>query len=165
MTMGDRIAVMRDGLLEQEGQPDVVYNRPANMFVAGFIGSPAMTFGRVGVEREGAALRLNHPALRLKCGPVADVGDEAIVGIRPEHTRPWQDGAGLAGPFQGTIESVEALGRETFLGVRVADDLRLVVRADGASDHRLGDRFQFGVERGRLHLFHTGSEAAIAHSV
>jgi ABC-type sugar transport system ATPase subunit len=165
MTMGDRIAVMRDGLLEQEGRPDVVYNRPANMFVAGFIGSPAMTFGHVGVQREGGALRLNHPALRLECGPVADVGDEAIVGIRPEHTRPWQDGAGLAGPFQGTIESVEALGRETFLGVRVADDLQLVVRADGASDHKLGDRFQFGVERGRLHLFHTGSEAAIAHSV
>ena len=165
MTMGDRIAVMRDGLLEQEGRPDVVYNRPANMFVAGFIGSPAMTFGRVGVDRGDGALRLTHPALRLECAPVAGVGDEAIVGIRPEHTRPWQDGAGLAGPFQGTIESVEALGRETFLGVRVADDLRLVVRADGASDHRLGDRFQFGVERGRLHLFHSGSEAAIAHSV
>jgi ABC-type sugar transport system ATPase subunit len=165
MTMGDRIAVMRDGLLEQEGRPDVVYNRPANMFVAGFIGSPAMTFGHVGVQREGGAVRLNHPALRLECGPVADVGDEAIVGIRPEHTRPWQDGAGLAGPFQGTIESVEALGRETFLGVRVADDLQLVVRADGGSDHKLGDRFQFGVERGRLHLFHTASEAAIAHSV
>src|SRR6476620_4806223 len=71
MTMGDRIAVMRDGLLEQEGRPDVVYNRPANIFVAGFIGSPAMTFGRVAVQREGEALRLTHPALRLECAPVA----------------------------------------------------------------------------------------------
>ena len=165
MTMGDRIAVMRAGVLEQVGDPDTVYNQPANVFVAGFIGSPAMAFGQVGVERSDGVLRLRHPALELECRAVDGVGDEVIVGVRPEHLHPWQDGADLSGPFQGRVESVEALGRETFVGVRAADDLRLIVRADGASDHRLGEDMRFGIERGRLHLFDPGSQSAIAHSV
>ena len=135
------------------------------MFVAGFIGSPAMAFGQLGVERSDSVLRLRHPALELACPAVDGVGDEVIVGVRPEHLRPWQDGGGLSGPFQGRVESVEALGRETFVGVRVADDLRLIVRADGAADHRLGEDMRFGIERGRLHLFDPASQSAIAHSV
>src|SRR5690242_1771125 len=97
MTMGDRIAVMNHGVLEQVGTPEDLYERPANRFVAGFIGSPAMSFfalGSVDVSLNG------HP-------------EGTIVGVRPEHARVWRDG--LVGPLKGRIAFVEALGRETFI--------------------------------------------------
>src|SRR5690242_14722577 len=97
MTMGDRIAVMNHGVLEQVGTPEELYERPANRFVAGFIGSPAMSFfalGSVDVSLNG------HP-------------EGTIVGVRPEHARVWRDG--LVGPLKGRIAFVEALGRETFI--------------------------------------------------
>ena len=95
MTMGDRIAVMNEGRLEQVGTPAELYEHPANRFVAGFIGSPGMSFA---------------PADRFGLDPA-----DAIVGVRPEFARLWQEG--MIGPFEGTVEYVEALGRETFLGV------------------------------------------------
>src|ERR687898_454847 len=80
MTMGDRIAVMNDGVLEQVGTPEELYERPANVFVGGFIGSPAMTFL---------------------------AGDDGVrIGVRPEYVRPWQDG--LQGPIEGVVAYVEA---------------------------------------------------------
>src|SRR3954449_3021347 len=76
MTMGDRIAVMNHGLLEQVGTPEELYERPANRFVAGFIGSPAMSF------LEAAHVK----QLSVKLPP------SVVVGVRPEHARPWRDG-------------------------------------------------------------------------
>ncbi len=109
MTMGDRIAVMNEGRLEQVGTPAELYEQPVNTFVAGFIGSPGMSF---------------VPAERLGLEPA-----DAVIGVRPEFARLWQDG--MVGPFEGEVEYVEALGRETFLGV---DGLVLQVegRAAGA---------------------------------
>ena len=101
MTMGDRIAVMNDGRLEQVGTPEELYERPANLFVAGFIGSPSMSLVPV------AALPLELPG--------APAG--AVLGVRPEHARLWEQGDGLLGPLEGEVAYVEALGRETFLGV------------------------------------------------
>src|SRR5690349_1765559 len=85
MTMGDRIAVMNNGVLEQVGTPEELYERPANRFVAGFIGSPAMSFfslGSVDVSLNG------HPP-------------GTVVGVRPEYARPWREG--LVGPIRGRI--------------------------------------------------------------
>ncbi len=153
MTMGDRIAVMNGGVLEQVGDPESVYNRPANLFVAGFIGSPAMTFGRFGVERGPGRLVLRHGDMRLEADSVEIAGDEVIVGVRPEHVRPWSDRGDLQGPFDGLVESTEALGRETFVGVRAAGDLSFVVMLDGTGRHRPGEMISFGIERRRLYLF------------
>ena len=162
MTMGDRIAVMREGVLEQVGDPDEVYNRPANVFVASFIGSPAMTFGRFAVERADRSLRLKAGAIELAHGaPAQDVPSEVIVGVRPEHVRPWSAEAGLLGPFSGTVESIEALGRETFVGVRAADELDFIVHFDGAVSYQLGEHLEFGIDRDRAMLFDPQSEAAI----
>jgi ABC-type sugar transport system ATPase subunit len=161
MTMGDRIAVMNRGVLEQVGDPDSVYNRPANVFVAGFIGSPAMTFGRFSVEREPGRLLLSHGDMRLEAGPNDGVGDEVIAGVRPEHVRPWSDRGDLMGPFQGVVQSTEALGRETFVGVRAAGDLSFVVMLDGTGSHRPGEPISFGIERDRLHLFDPVAETAL----
>jgi ABC-type sugar transport system ATPase subunit len=161
MTMGDRIAVMNRGVLEQVGDPDSVYKRPANVFVAGFIGSPAMTFGRFSVEREPGRLLLSHGDMRLEAGPNDGVGDEVIAGVRPEHVRPWSDRGDLMGPFQGVVQSTEALGRETFVGVRAAGDLSFVVMLDGTGSHRPGEPISFGIERDRLHLFDPVAETAL----
>jgi ABC-type sugar transport system ATPase subunit len=162
MTMGDRIAVMRAGVLEQLGDPHEVYNRPANVFVASFIGSPAMTFGRFAVTRENGRMRLRAGAIELEHdGAAARTPREVIAGVRPEHVRPWRGDGGLLGPFSGRVESIEALGRETFVGVQAGDNLNYVVRFDGASSHQIGEPLEFGIERGRVFLFDPASEAAI----
>jgi ABC-type sugar transport system ATPase subunit len=163
MTMGDRIAVMQAGVLEQLGSPHDVYNRPANVFVAGFIGSPAMTFGRFAVIRDNGRMHLRAGAITLEHhGSVDRIPDDVIAGVRPEHVRPWSGEGDLLGPFSGRVESIEALGRETFVGVQVADGLEYVVRFDGPSSHQIGEPLEFGIERGTVLLFDPASEAAIA---
>jgi len=148
MTMGDRIAIMRDGILEQVGDPDTVYERPANTFVAGFIGSPAMSLARIG-------------DLRLDGGFDREVAPDTIVGARPEHTRLWEDGAGLVGPVDGEVTYVEALGRETLLGVTTAGGHSFVVEVDGRHRADPGDALRFGFRKGRLYLFDAADERAI----
>ncbi|WP_028064917.1 ABC transporter ATP-binding protein [Solirubrobacter soli] len=130
MTMGDRIAVMNHGVLEQVGTPEELYERPANRFVAGFIGSPAMSF--------------------IEDGALPGLREGVVVGVRPEHTRPWRDG--LVGPFRGTVAFVEALGRETFVGVDVGET-RLVVFEEGRATRDVGEEMEFGlVESGLRHF-------------
>src|SRR5690349_14677890 len=85
MTMGDRIAVMNNGVLEQVGTPEELYERPANRFVAGFIGSPAMSFFTMGAI--DVSLNGHKPG--------------TVVGVRPEYARPWREG--LVGPIRGRI--------------------------------------------------------------
>lgn len=138
MTMGDRIAVMNDGVLEQVGTPEELYERPANRFVAGFIGSPAMSF--------------------IEPGQVPGLPDDVVVGVRPEHARPWRDG--LIGPLNGVVAFVEALGRETFVGVDV-DGTRLVVFEEGRATYDVGDPISFGLVRDGLRYFDAGSGAAV----
>jgi ABC-type sugar transport system ATPase subunit len=152
---------MRLGVLEQVGAPHEVYDRPANTFVAGFIGSPAMTFGRFSAERTDGRLRLTAGGLVLERSDPGEVPGEVVAGVRPEHVRPWSDGGRLLGPFSGLIESVEAHGRETFVGVRAASDLEFVVRFDGASDSEIGESIEFGIEPERVHLFDAESGAAV----
>jgi ABC-type sugar transport system ATPase subunit len=145
MTMGDRIAVMNEGRLEQVGTPAEVYEAPANVFVAGFIGSPGMSFA---------------PADRLALDLGAPAG--AIVGVRPEHARPWREADGLLGPLDGLVEYVEALGRETFLGVRQDDETRLVLCVDGRSPAQPGDRVSYGLVRDGLRFFDAESGLALS---
>ncbi len=161
MTMGDRIVVMSDGVIEQVGRPDVVYERPENVFVAGFIGSPAMAFGRFSTAVSDGVLRLAHGELRLELPARSGLPAEVVAGIRPEHTRLWSDGAGLVGPLEGTVEFVEELGRETFVGVEATGGVRYVVQVEGRSSARLGDRIRFGLQPGRLHFFDPETETAL----
>jgi ABC-type sugar transport system ATPase subunit len=147
MTMGDRIAVMNDGRLEQAGTPAEVYEAPANVFVAGFVGSPGMSFAPAG-------------RLPLELGVPAGV----IVGVRPEHVRPWQGADGLLGPLDGVVEYVEALGRETFLGVRHDDETRLVLCVEGRSPAQPGDRVSYGLVRDGLRFFDPDSGLALSHA-
>ena len=164
MTMGDRIAVMNDGVLEQVGTPEELYERPANRFVAGFIGSPAMSFFTAaaaaaddgGVRLRGKAIDLRLPGAREL--PAGDV----TVGVRPEGARLWRDGGGrLIGPLRGTVAYVEALGRETFVGVDVGD-ARLAVYEEGRTTLQPGDAVEFGLLADGLRFFSVDSGEAIA---
>ena len=130
MTMGDRIAVLNEGRLEQVGTPAELYEDPANTFVAGFIGSPGMSFA---------------PASRLGLEP-----RDAVVGVRPEFARLWRDG--LVGPFDGSVEYAEALGRETFLGVD-----GLVLHVEGRAAPQVGEAVKYGLVREGLRFFDADS--------
>jgi ABC-type sugar transport system ATPase subunit len=161
MTMGDRIAIMRDGVIEQVGDPDMVYEHPANTFVAGFIGSPAMNLARVGAERRDGHVGLALGDLRLSLDTEAEIPAEVIVGVRPEHTRLWDSEPGLIGPVEARVDYVEALGRETLLGVTGPADTQFVVEADGRVRAEPGDVLSFGLRKGWMYLFDVGDEHAL----
>lgn len=156
MTMGDRIAVMRDGRVQQVAPPREVYERPANLFVAGFIGSPAMILLPGRLQRQGDAvgfvageLGLELPAAVAR--PAADCsGREVVLGVRPEDVRVAQDGAGPR--LEGVVDVVEPVGSETYLHV-AAGSLRLVVRVAPDCAARPGDRVSLTLNPERMHLF------------
>jgi ABC-type sugar transport system ATPase subunit len=166
MTMGDRVAVMNEGVLEQVGDTRTVYEHPANVFVAGFIGSPAMSFATVATQRAGSALVLSRGSFSILVdAPPAgaiEVPPEVIVGVRPEDTRLWRDAAGLIGPIQGRVDYVEMLGRETLIGVTAATDASFTVQAAPDAVIRLGETVEFGLEPGRLYLFDAEGKEALA---
>jgi ABC-type sugar transport system ATPase subunit len=163
MTMGDRIAVMSNGVLEQVGDPKTVYDEPANVFVAGFIGSPAMSFATFSATPNGDSLTLSGAGLSLTLEPPFPRGvrREVILGIRPEHAHVWRDGDGLLGPIDGHADFVEMLGRETLIGVVTSGDMRFTVRADADAPVKPGDRMAFGLEPARVHLFDPETQRAL----
>jgi ABC-type sugar transport system ATPase subunit len=160
MTMGDRIAVMNDGVLEQVGTPEELYERPANRFVAGFIGSPAMSFFTAAAAADDGAVRLRGEAIDLRLPGAIELPGEVTVGVRPEGARLWRGGGGLIGPLRGTIAYVEALGRETFVGVDVGE-ARLAVYEEGRTTLQPGDEVEFGVLAEGLRFFSVDSGAAV----
>jgi ABC-type sugar transport system ATPase subunit len=161
MTMGDRIAVISDGQLQQVGTPAAVYEQPHNAFVAGFLGSPAMSFAHFSVSRRNGSSELANGAIRLSCQDAPQLPDNILVGVRPEHTRLWSADAAMLGPIQGRAEYVEALGRETFVGVSASDGVRFVVQVDGGLNMPLGQRVEFGLKPGCLHVFDRSTGLAI----
>jgi ABC-type sugar transport system ATPase subunit len=163
MTMGDRVVVMRAGVLAQVGSPRQLYEQPADVFVAGFIGSPSMSFTPVSVScNGGGTVTLSRGDLRLEAqAAITPLPAELVIGVRPEHAHVWYDGARLMGPISGRVEYVEMLGRETLVGVAVADSTRLVVDADPDFGHHPGDTISFGIEHGRMYLFDSTNEKAL----
>jgi ABC-type sugar transport system ATPase subunit len=161
MTMGDRIAIMRDGVIEQVGDPDSVYEHPANTFVAGFIGSPAMNLAQVGAARRNGSVELALGDARVMLETAADVPTDVVVGVRPEHTRLWDSEPGLIGPIDGRVDYVEALGRETLLGVTGPAGASFVIEADGRVRAEPGDTLTFGLRPGWLYLFDVAEEHAL----
>jgi multiple sugar transport system ATP-binding protein len=166
MTLGDRVVVMKDGVVQQVGDPLELYNRPANKFVAGFIGSPAMNFATVTmadgngrITAKNAGLEIEIPgaqAERLR----AHLGRQLMLGIRPEdlHVAHAGDPKGLT--FNSRVEVVEKLGSEILLDVRVGED-SMVAAVDPATQAKAQDQLQLAVNPERLHFFDARTEVAI----
>jgi multiple sugar transport system ATP-binding protein len=158
MTMGSRIAVMNDGLMQQVGTPQVLYDTPINRFVAGFIGSPSMNFSEVHMEGSGDAARLVGPAdwsiplpTRYREAATPRAGKTLIAGFRPEHLDIGEDRAGV-GSFRARADVVEYLGNEELLHVSAAgQDVVAIVD----SEHRVrpGDIVNLILPLEKLHLF------------
>jgi ABC-type sugar transport system ATPase subunit len=162
MTMGDRIAVMCDGVLEQVGTPEELYERPANRFVGGFIGSPAMSFFDAAASVTAHGTRLLAAPIDVVVPGVGDLPAAVTVGVRPECAEPWSEDRGeLAGPITGVVAWVEALGRETFVGVDVGD-AQLVVHYDGRAAILPGDELSFGLRPAGLRFFDVAGGQALA---
>jgi multiple sugar transport system ATP-binding protein len=138
MTMGDRIAVMRLGVLQQVGTPEELYTNPRNLFVAGFIGSPAMNL---------------VPAPVINGG-----GSDRIIGFRPEHVRPGQGGDGLS--FDASVEVVEYLGDEQLVHL-ARRDTSLLAKLPVEEHVERGSHQSFSVARDKVYTFDAESEERV----
>jgi multiple sugar transport system ATP-binding protein len=152
MTMGDRVAVLKDGLLLQVDTPRAMYDRPANVFVAGFIGSPAMNL--LSVEVDGDVLHFGGADVRVPRSAVDKVGEtrSVTVGVRPEDMNIVEPGAGL--PTE--VEVVEELGADAYVygSTEVGGERRPVIaRVDGRTPPSKGSVLHLAPRPGGLHLF------------
>ncbi|GGJ12886.1 sugar ABC transporter ATP-binding protein [Alicyclobacillus cellulosilyticus] len=160
MTMGDRITVMDDGRIQQVGTPHEVYHRPANTFVAGFLGAPAMNLipGRMEADGRSARLAVSGGGFSVP-HPVPDdlAGRPLIVGIRPEDIRiATENGDGV----DGTVDLVEYLGSETVITLSAAGE-EWRVKWSGHPRVSPGDRFRFTAAHARIYLFDAASTALL----
>jgi len=165
MTLGDRVVVMKDGWVQQVGEPLELYGRPANRFVAGFIGSPAMNFVDVTIKNgnalwaESAGFRVKVPADRSdRLRPYA--GQHVTLGIRPEDVRLAGGGDSADYSFDATVEVVEPLGSEILLDVKTGNN-SMVARVDPTVRVKVHEPVRLALNGERLHFFDTKSEAAI----
>jgi multiple sugar transport system ATP-binding protein len=155
MTMGHRIAVMNGGRLQQVGTPLEVYDRPANLFVASFIGTPPMNFVPAVVRDAGATVAASGFSLPLPTAVGRD-GTKIVLGLRPESLREAA-GPGAGTRISGTVEFVEPLGHEVIVHIRVGDDL-LLAKLDPHRAPEVGDAIDLAVDLAALHLFDAETE-------
>jgi multiple sugar transport system ATP-binding protein len=170
MTMGQRIAVMNEGLLQQVGTPQVLYDTPINRFVAGFIGSPSMNFVEVHMDGTGDGARLVGPAdwsiplpSRYREAATPRAGRTLIAGFRPEHLD-IGEGNSSVGTFRARADVVEYLGNEELLHINAANqDVVAIV----GSEHRVrpGDTVNLVLPLDKLHLFDGESGLTLAPDV
>jgi multiple sugar transport system ATP-binding protein len=166
MTLGDRVVVMKDGLVQQVGEPLELYNAPANRFVAGFIGSPGMNFATVRMERANGALWAVSEGVRLKLPDETGQrlnrhsGGEVVFGIRPEDLRVASDGVDYGMEFEAVVEVVEKLGSQILLDVRVGSGT-MVAAVDPTIRAQVRDRLRLAVNETRLHFFDASSGLAL----
>jgi multiple sugar transport system ATP-binding protein len=152
MTLGDRIAVMKDGVLQQCGAPLDVYHRPVNRFVAGFLGTPQMNFleGKI-VPRDGdlffdeGSQQIGGLGIQGGIGP-------AGLGIRPQAVRLGPSGPGLPA-LSARVDLVEMLGDRMDVFLSTGEDSRMVARVEARSDVRPGDVVPVAIDPSQIHLF------------
>ncbi|WP_068158756.1 ABC transporter ATP-binding protein [Rhodococcus phenolicus] len=151
MTMGDRVAVLEKGILQQCASPRVLYNKPANVFVAGFMGSPAMNLFTLPVFDRGAILGETYvPIPRDVVGQVHDT--EVVVGIRPEHIQISEYGLAM------DVDVVEELGSDAYVyGRAIVAGLQqqIVARGDWRNPPQKGERIYLNFDPEQVHVFST----------
>ncbi|HLZ48435.1 MAG TPA: ABC transporter ATP-binding protein [Candidatus Limnocylindria bacterium] len=164
MTMGDRIAVMRDGILQQIDTPENLHAHPANIFVAGFIGSPAMNFfpAKLTGTPESPVADAGFFKTPIAASGARSIGKDVVVGIRPEDiaagTLVGQNGHV---PVDARVDVVEFLGNEFQLHLSSAGQT-FVARVDTRTQTQPGASLRVGFDRSKLHVFDKATEEAIA---
>ena len=162
MTMADKIVVLREGYVEQIGKPLDLYHNPGNLFVAGFIGSPAMNLipGKVtGISDNQIEVELEGKnKVKALCKPNEDIQTGASVhfGVRPEHLD--TEGKGDA-KIPGKVFAVERLGGETYLYVNTSEGKEMTVHAPGDKVISAGDEIKIGVNSSNCHIFNEKGSA------
>ncbi|OUM45621.1 ABC transporter ATP-binding protein [Arthrobacter sedimenti] len=163
MTMGDRVAVLKDGILQQVDTPRNLYERPKNVFVAGFIGSPAMNLLELPVTDGGVLFGgIIYPVPRNVLDAAA--GNTVTLGVRPEDLVLSSTGEGL----QVEVDVVEELGADAYIYGHTTLDGKnhdMVVRVDGRRPPMKGDSVYVRPEQGHVHLFDTTSGLRLAETV
>ncbi len=161
MTMGHRITVMRNGRIQQVGTPQQVYARPANVFVAQFIGSPPMNLWPGTVD--GSLLRTSSFALPIpeRLRPLIREGQKVVAGVRPEHvshaSKP-ADGGSVT--VNAKVEVVEPIGHESIIYARAGSE-PLVAIVDPRVTPRAGDDIEMRIDTDSLHVFDGGTEESV----
>ena len=169
MTLGTRIVVMKDGVVQQVDTPQNLYNKPANLFTAGFIGSPQMNFLDAKVLPNGdldlgAAGKVHLPAAKAKA--VVDkgyVGKTVVMGIRPEHLDDDPESLAKADSvLKAKIEVYELLGAEVFLYFTV-NGSNMTARVNPKTEARNGSEVTFAIETDKIHVFDKETELVITN--
>ncbi|MDO4345229.1 MAG: TOBE domain-containing protein, partial [Eubacteriales bacterium] len=172
MTLGTRIVVMKDGIVQQVDSPQNLYNHPGNLFVAGFIGSPQMNFmdAVVNVKGSDVDLRVGNFDIKLpqeKAKALIDggyAGKTVVMGIRPEDVH--DDPAFLAKSpdtvIESTIRVYELLGAEVFLYFDL-ENFPMTARVNPTTTARTGDTVKFALDANKIHVFDKETELTITN--
>ncbi len=160
MTMATRIAVMNKGVLQQLDTPQNLYDKPNNLFVAGFIGSPAMNFFNMKLVKEGADLFVQNSSHKIKIptekhAALANlVGQDVIFGIRPEdiHNPEFAPANIIGEAIEAKVDVTELMGNEIFVYL-IAGNNSFAARVDPRSRYKVGDNIQLLLNMGNFHIF------------
>jgi len=166
MTMGSRIAILRDGVLQQLDTPAQVYDNPANIFVAGFIGSPAMNFFPARIAESEGKLRITASGLDLQVPDEIRArmngagSSEVMLGVRPEDIHDARRSAVDADRQNARVDVVEHMGNEKFIHLS-SGELSFMARMESAVQVKAGDTLPIVIDARKIHLFDPATEKAI----
>ena len=173
MTMATRIVVMKDGLIQQVDTPQHLYDKPCNVFVAGFIGTPQMNFINGVINKKGDDLYFDFDncSLKLPAEKAANpalqeyIGKEVIGGLRPEllHDEPLFLTKFSDSLVDAYVEFTELMGAEIYLYLKVGEELNLISRVSSRSQAKQGDTIKIAVDTSRVHFFDKDTEKVITH--
>ncbi|WP_139489572.1 ABC transporter ATP-binding protein [Brevibacillus dissolubilis] len=172
MTMGDRIVVMKDGIVQQVATPTEIYNHPANQFVASFIGSPGMNFIKGSVKEEGGKVKFTAPGMDIifpddKASALRSagyIGKDVTFGIRPEDI--YSDNQFIeANPFQSNIKAdidvVENMGSELYVYFNNIGGNQMIARVDAREGLKHGMNVTLGMDLSKCHVFDAQTELSV----
>jgi multiple sugar transport system ATP-binding protein len=170
MTMASRIAVMKDGVLQQIDTPQHLYDHPQNVFVAGFIGSPSMNFFDATLAETDGKLEVNAGGFRLEIPPVKAnewrqfKGREVIFGIRPEdiHAKPFTPPGILESDINARVDVTELMGNEIFLYLMTKDNKQFIARVDPRVQTHPGSDLELAINMSNAHIFDPKTEVSLA---
>ena len=172
MTMATRIVVMKDGFIQQVDSPQTLYDKPVNMFVAGFIGTPQMNFINATLEKkdDGTYICFEGNSLRLPdekaSNPVLNdyIGKEVIAGIRPEciHDEPIYLETMKENVIDVDVDITELMGAEVYLYINIGEQ-NAIAKVSSRSQARAGDTIKVAIEANRVHLFDKDTQRYIIH--